>query len=515
MTDLEGAGSASSLPTELAASPRRLAARGLLIDSALLGAVVALVLGLFLLDGRVDLTSLQDALGTSAEIMAGVLAVAVTVVAIVVELAATRFSHRITYLFVTERINIAVLSMFVVTTIACLAYGFLPPDRLGAPALWLTLVLLLASLVVLLPYLVFVFTFISPLSVIERLVDKAARAFERAAMGHADDATKRQLLSAIDEVQEIARSAVDSGDRSIAIACVRQFTWLAERHRATRQRVDASWFELTEPVRRDADFIGFDASVLDLYAGRRTWVEIKLMRQFVALMQRCVPEARGEANVLAIAARELGTFWRDEPELLSLSLRTFNTYLNIAVQAGDRRTAYYVMNQYRLLAEELLDEQPSSAREVAERLGFYGQLAHSNGHSFLLEASAFDLASLCRKAVDVGQRELAERIVSVLLEMDQEIRSERQESSLLGVRFAQMRLGAWLLSRDERALARRVAADVAAEPKERRDRIASLLRASDSAEFWELTDRQDTFRYLEPDLHAPLDELLAMIEGSS
>ena len=52
---------------------------------------------------ELDIAAAFDILSNSAEVLAGVLAVAITVVAIVVELAATRYTHRITRLFVTER----------------------------------------------------------------------------------------------------------------------------------------------------------------------------------------------------------------------------------------------------------------------------------------------------------------------------------------------------------------------------------------------------------------------------
>ena len=48
---------------------------------------------------------------------------AVTVVAIVVELAATRYSHEITRLFLEDPINLGVLGLFVLTTVLCLLLG--------------------------------------------------------------------------------------------------------------------------------------------------------------------------------------------------------------------------------------------------------------------------------------------------------------------------------------------------------------------------------------------------------
>lgn len=60
-----------------------------------------------------------DTLGNAAEVVAAVLAIAITVVAIIVELAANRYSHLITRLFIHEPLNLVVLGLFVVTTLQC------------------------------------------------------------------------------------------------------------------------------------------------------------------------------------------------------------------------------------------------------------------------------------------------------------------------------------------------------------------------------------------------------------
>ena len=52
-------------------------------------------------------------------------------------------------------------------------------------------------------------------------------------------------------------------------------------------------------------------------------------------------------------ASELGPGF---PELLELCLRSFNSYLRTTINARDPRTAYYLMNQYRIVAERLLQK---------------------------------------------------------------------------------------------------------------------------------------------------------------
>ena len=64
-----------------------------------------------------DNASALALLSGSAQVVAGVLAILITVVAIVVELAATRYTHSIAQLFVRDRVNQAVMAFFVLTTV--------------------------------------------------------------------------------------------------------------------------------------------------------------------------------------------------------------------------------------------------------------------------------------------------------------------------------------------------------------------------------------------------------------
>ena len=61
---------------------------------------------------RFDNDTEASILLSASQVMAGLLAIAITVSAIIVELAATRYNYRITWLFVSEPINIAAMSLF-------------------------------------------------------------------------------------------------------------------------------------------------------------------------------------------------------------------------------------------------------------------------------------------------------------------------------------------------------------------------------------------------------------------
>ena len=199
-----------------------------------------------------------EILSNAAELLAGVLAIAITVVAIVVELAATRYSHRITKLFISEPVNIAAMTLFLLTTVQCVwmaatvtepgSAAMLPNAGFGIAMLLVTL-----SLLLLLPYFYFVFSFISPLSIIQKIRITGHRFYR-----NARDGSSRRLqdkaLEAIDELQDIARSAADQGDTRIAMAAIDALADLTLDYVRDKPKLPEQWFEIDETILRRSGF---------------------------------------------------------------------------------------------------------------------------------------------------------------------------------------------------------------------------------------------------------------------
>lgn len=452
----------------------------------------------------VDEAGALEAVSNSAEVVAAVLAIAITVVAIVVELAATRYSHLITRLFMREPVNMAVLGLFLLTTIQCVwtAVTFSHVEEgaiLPHAGFFVTLVLVTVSLLLLLPYIYFVFTFLSPISVIERICDNAVSAIGLGSKGRVEDA-QRLVLVAVDELQDVSRGAVEQGDRSIAMTGVNGLATLVYDHAVLRSALPEGWFRVNDVVARDPDFISLTDDSVEQVEREQIWLETKVFRQLYSLMAQSAGVARDVANLIGIntgqIARDLGT---DDRRLLDLCIRAFNSYLRISINAQDARTAYYIMDQYRDVAEHLLtlDEQ-ALVLEIAGYFRLYGQVAHRAGMSFLLDAAAYDVVHLIEQAV-AADNPVVDELLEVLLELDQEIREEYQEDSLLGVRRSQIQLATLFLARGDEARVNRIVADLKGERTSRLSRIREGLEAEDRPQYWELTDRGANFSYLDPE----------------
>lgn len=453
----------------------------------------------------------------AAQLLAAVLAIAITVVAIIVELAANRYSHRITSLFIREPVNIVVMSFFVVATIQSLwvsvSFG---NDAAGATGhttgVLISLVMVTLSLMLLLPYFAYVMSFLSPLSVINRIAGSAATSLAKVDSGSVQASTDA-VLGCVDELQDIARRAVESGDRSVAMASIDALRELLQGYVEITDRLPETWFRAGPSIARDPDFVSLSAGSLKEIDDAQVWFEAKILRQYLALVVSGNPGARDTTNLIAINTKLIGIAAIGRRDaLVDLCIRCFNSYMRAALNNRDQRSAYYIMNQYRLLGEALL--RAGASREVdnvARSLQFYGQLGFKMDMQFLLEVAAFDVKYLIEDCIRM-ESPLVDTLMGLMMELDQEIKEEYQEESLLGVRRSQLQLAAFLAHQGDVDRAKRLCRDLATERSDRLDRVRRQLMDEDRPQYWEFTDRGVNFSFLPPELRERLGSVFAWIE---
>lgn len=474
--------------------------------------------GLLAALARLDDAAAMDRVANSAEVVAGVLAVAITVVAIVVELAANRYTHRITHLFVREPVNALVLGLFVLTTILVVWISARPPPPsadglLPRAGLLISLGLVTTCLLLLIPYFAYVFRFLAPANVVRRLGARALRPVRRA-RARGDAAGRERVIEAIEEITDVARGSRSHGERHVAVRAIDALAELLREYATLREGLPPAWFAIDGPLGRDPDFVSLDPDALADVERERLWLEYKVMRRYMALFAENLGEARDAASLICLDTRRLAEArLRDGPAFVGLCVRTFNSYLRAAINAGDLRTAYFVLHQQRLLAEAALEVgRDDLAVEIADHLRSYGQMAFERGQAFLLETAAYDLAVLVERAVELGspgQDALLGRALEV--DRDDEVRGPDEER-LRGVRRAQVRLATFFLMRGDEDRARRIQQDMADERPERLAAIHEELRREDRSRYWEITDRGVNFSYLPPERRSQLDRFFAWFE---
>jgi hypothetical protein len=461
--------------------------------------------GLLLWLTDLDTATASTTVVAAAQIVAAVLSIAITVVAIVVELAANRYTHRITGMFVRTPANLVVMGFFVLTTLQCLWISATLESRDPALAQIYSFGIALAMgmttlcVLLLLPYFAYVFAFVDPLSVVNRIRSHTLAAIRRAA-ARGDTGPRRATVAGIDQLEDVALNALEHKDRAVAMASVEALESLIADHAPLRASLPGSWFQVDGELAHDPDFVSVAPLALDEIVASRTWFEVKVLRQYHSLFTESLNRVRDLSNLIALSTRRIGSgALPAEPELLDLAVRFFNSYLRAAINARDVRTAYYVLHQYRLLAEDaLVRGHGEFVVGMMQHFRYYGLLALGEDLPFLLEAVAFDVAQVTERALECGSPE-ADPILEVFLQVDKESDSAAHETSLRGVRRAQVQLASFLLLRGDARRARRVYEDMAHEPPERLASIRDELLAEQRSQYWEFTDRAVNFAWLPPD----------------
>ena len=456
----------------------------------------------------------SSTLSNAGEIVAAVLAIAITVVAILVELASKRYTHRVTELFISEPINFVVMGLFIVTALQGL-WVTMTFDNAGSGSGYVPYVgvvvsmsLLTICLLVLLPYFSYVFSYLNPIHIVRRIHGHVLEVI--AAQGHGSnvDAARTEAVRGIEQLADVALNAMQHRDNAIAIASVHTLRRLIGDYRALSSSLPQAWFSVGGDLAQNPDFVSMDRTTLLDLAERRLWFEMKVLRQYQMVYDEALNRTRDLVYVIAIDTRLLAedAMAAGDPHWLQLIMKFFNTYLRSAINAQDVRTAYNVLHQYRRMAEQLLEhDQSDRVVEVAGYFKYYGLTAFAARLPFVLEVVAYDLCALIELAHERNSTCLDE-LLTLLLRVDKESEGEVQEASLRGVRKAQAKLATLFLANGDKERAKRIYEDMREEDPRRLASIRDELHAVHSPEYWEITDRGANFDYIPNERREQLDE---------
>ena len=332
------------------------------------------------------------------------------------------------------------------------------------------------------------------------------------------DVLQAATLTAMEELTDITSNSISGKDKIIASGAVdalKDFC-LAYLNVKPIKNVPKSWVQVGSALRRNPDFVAMDPESLDDLQTRGTWVEWKVMRQYLGIYNEALNSMRDINYLIAIDTRYIGeaASKRKDSELVRLTYRFMNSYLRATLNARDVRTAYNVMNQYRLLVEGLLrDGNGELALEGVRHMTYYGHVSFDMKLVFVTETVAYDVSALCQQAAEHACPE-EKQMLDQFLDLDRPLRSEKQESALIGVRKAQVKLAAYYLSKGEDAKAKQIADDMALEPSARLEQVRASLETVTSKDFWEIIDRGRNFEYMPPEQRTQLPKFFTWLEKS-
>jgi len=466
-----------------------------------------------------DPAMITDAVPSLGGMIAAVLGIVITVVSIVVQLSASRF-HGVANMFLRDRTNLAVMGFYVVACVCGVLVSLsLRPDFVPRATLLGMMVATTMGLVLMAPYFAYVFWFLEPTNIISRIRSEAVTTTKTGSQSKDDrrtEAAQARVVSSMEELTDISSNSISGKDKIIASRAVDGLKDFAVEYvRALKADASPSWFELGSGIRQNPDFVAMEAESRRDLVERKTWVEWKVMRQYLGIYSEALSVMPDINYLIAIDTRYIGEAAAeiDDDELIELVFRYMNSYLRATLNAKNVRTAYNVFNQYRQLVEAMMRRGHGKwAATAVGHMKYYGHVSYDMNLSFVTETVAYDMGTLCEVA---HQLELPQHdeILDIFLQLDRETARRSEERALKGVRKAQTKLAAYYLMVEERELARLIYHDMENDPPDRLEAIKEELERVETKDFWEIIDRGRNFEYMPPKQKAAMRRFFTWFEG--
>ena len=461
---------------------------------------------------------ISDALSGLAGMTAAVLGIVITVVSLLVQLTSERYTG-VAQMFLRDRTNVTVMAYYVVVCVMGV-FNSLTLHSDFVPRITVVVVMsaTAAGLIIMLPYFAYVFRFLEPTNLVSRIRREAVGDVTAAATETDAEAIvegQAPAIAALEELTDITSNSISGKDKIIASRAVDAIKDLVVGYLDVKQGAAAKWFEIGAGIRGNPDFVAMDPESLRELETDKTWLEWKALRQYLGISAESQGEMPDINYLIAINTRYIGEAalaHKDRP-LVDLAFRFMNSYLRGALNARGVRTAYNVMNQYRLLVESMIRGGAEDIALVGVRhMIYYGRTSYDMQLGFVTETVAYDVSALCELTHQLkGPSELDDQMLALLLELDQPLRLKRQEAGLQGIRKAQIKLACYFLASGDEPRARLIANDMAGEDRVRLQAIREALSKVESKEFWEIIDRGRNFEYMPPRQKAQMDTFFAML----
>lgn len=475
------------------------------------GAGIGLVVGTSVLD--ITMTSVTpdswfDALrmrgvtssvGSLAEVLAAVFGIALTVVAIVVQLAAQRYPAKIVDVFMVDRVNILTFAFMAASCVyVVLVPAVATTEPAGAFASGLALLLTVGNFGLLLPYFGHVFQFLEPTNLISEIENRARNELSNARSGRSSSILKHQknVALSLDRVADNCMAAVTAEDRNLALHSVRTIESFLVHYQRTKDQMPDEWFDI------DWDLFGtLSQEFVDEIVETGTWLEAKGMMEYERVLRSALKRANEVVSQVAKSTGTLGSeaLRRGDSETVALAIRFFNTYIRHGLNQRNVRAVYNILYEYRRFAGEVLARERTLATKIVEHLVYYGRLANDMGLPFVTVTAAHDVRVLCQLAHADPEFDI-DRTLSLFLTLDQPSEAKSEEVALIGVRKAQSILGAFFLEQGAPELADSIRKDMRHEETRRLELIRDQILDVRDRKFWEITDRGMNFDYVAPEL---------------
>lgn len=471
-----------------------------------------------------DVDNIIGSIGNWNEVVVAVLGLEITVLAIIVQLAANKYSSKIMELFVQDRTNFLVIGLFVVTAVnTMLVSNTVNEKSLSLFSVSFVFLLIVISLLIVLPHFNYVFNFLRPTNFLNYVKVKTIEEIDKIAAQKKPytPQAKETITNNINFIGDIALNSVYQGDRAVILLCIGYLREIAIHYIGKKSSLPAEWYKFSGNEYMDPDFASYSSYVIKKIETNKILLERKILGLYDVIFNNSRQTLRDVASGVLLntelITNEAGK--SSDAGALECCLQYFNSYLRSAIRGKDPRSAFNTLEHYRVVAEELLDHKPEEVEKISFYFKYYGQEASKNQVLFIIETAAHDLCRINELAYEKQVTNL-KKLLEAFLTLDEPIEESKDETgtkelSLIGVRIAQVKLAGYYLLRQEKELAQMILKDMRVEPPGRIKKIKEIIFNTKNEEFWEITPRGINFYYVSPARRNALIEFFEWLENGN
>jgi len=445
---------------------------------------------------------------TASRAMTQLMAMVLTFIALAIPITANMYTPKLIEIFLRDPLNLAALLYFSIAG-AHSIFGQAVMVEAWNPGFTFAVLTVMAIVgyAVLIPYYFYVLHFLNPSTIIARVTDQLLDEFEDIRKGvRPVPIARRRLHQKILHLGNVILRAVERADRDVSLDAIHALERVLARYCDLKPHLKPEWFDVEPDL-----FVGLSEEAVRFIVRDRIWVEHKGLSQLtlgynsaLAKMQDAISAISDVDRAIALHALEKG-----DEKLLDLCVRFFNTFIREAVKKKDVHALYDLFYQYKLLARQLLRDRPRIVLDIGRYFKYYGEFARLQGLSFIYELTAYELGSMVEWAYD-AEAETRRDLLALFLSF------EAAQASIRLTKAAVI-LGAYFADTGREAESKLVREALGRHSPSVLDEAKRSLMETTEPIFWEVTDRQLNFDYVDPARRATVgrlvDEIVAGLRG--
>ena len=446
-----------------------------------------------------DSSNIYNSISNFIELNVAILGIVLTVVAIVVQLAAQKYTPKLADLFLENKINRLFFFFMVFNLLFTIFITYsIKSQFIPIYAAFFAVLFTSVQIGLLLPYFNYVFEFLSPENIMEGIKKKSVKIFSQACKKNKIVSIRKrqnEIVNIIDQLSDTALNSTSQEDRNMSLIAVNRLRDLFIYYLSIKSNLPQNWFQVPEDF-----FINISEEFYNEILEKKIWLDSMILMNMEGVFKTSFRTMVDTTNAVVYNARKIGvaSIKNKQEDNIQLSIEYFNTFLRLALNEKNQRVIFNLFYQYRLVAEALFDhDKEELAEKVISYFKYYGKIAYDIGLWFILMVSAYDIGFLLKKAFIKKVKNFAQ-LLEVFLSFDDVFSNQKHLIARAGVRKAQLIFAAYLFSNqaDPHLMQNIIQVFEKQETYHSITELKDQLLGIKNKKFWEVTDRGINFEYM-------------------